>query len=201
MDKLYFYSDQTADSKIVASLERISQAFRVLLWQQSKEFSLTPIQVQTLIFLLHHTDEKRKVSYLAKEFNITKATVSETIKTIEQKGLIIKENEVLDSRSYIIHLTEKGKEIAEQASSFAHEIYTPIYKLAQRDKENLLVSLINIIGHLHKNEIISIQRMCTSCSHFQPVIDKNRYFCAWLNRDFHDTDWRIDCPEHETMPL
>ncbi|MEO6831625.1 MAG: MarR family transcriptional regulator, partial [Chitinophagaceae bacterium] len=52
--------NRSIDSKIVVSLERISQAFRVLLWKESKEFSLSPIQIQVLIFLLHHSDEKRK---------------------------------------------------------------------------------------------------------------------------------------------
>lgn len=43
---------QSTESKIVASLERIAQAFRVLLWQESKEFALSPIQVQLLIFFV-----------------------------------------------------------------------------------------------------------------------------------------------------
>src|SRR6218665_108299 len=92
---------QSIESKIVASLERISQSFRVLLWQESKAFSLSPIQVQVFIFLLHHSNEKRKVSYLADEFNMTKATISDTIKTLEQKKLISKEYEQHDTRSYI----------------------------------------------------------------------------------------------------
>jgi len=54
------HQNQNTESKIVASLERIAQAFRVLLWQESKEFALMPIQVQVLIFLLHHSGEKRK---------------------------------------------------------------------------------------------------------------------------------------------
>ena len=101
------YQNSSIESKIVASLERVSQAFRVLLWNESKEFSVSPIQVQVLIFLLHHSDEKRKVSYLADEFNMTKATISETIKTLEQKQLIKKEYEPQDTRSYIIHLTDR----------------------------------------------------------------------------------------------
>ncbi|MBL0262297.1 MAG: MarR family transcriptional regulator, partial [Leptospiraceae bacterium] len=36
------------------------------------------------------SDQKRKVSYLADEFNMTKATISDTIKTLEQKQLIKK---------------------------------------------------------------------------------------------------------------
>ena len=60
MEDFQFYSDQTTEGKIVASLERISQAFRVLLWKKSKEFSLTPLQVQILIFLFTQNEEKKK---------------------------------------------------------------------------------------------------------------------------------------------
>jgi DNA-binding MarR family transcriptional regulator len=110
------HQNSNIESKIVASLERVSQAFRVLLWNESKEFSLSPIQIQVLIFLLHHTEEKCKVSYLADEFNMTKATISDTIKTLEQKQLIRKEYELHDTRSFIIHLTNMGKKIALQTS-------------------------------------------------------------------------------------
>ncbi|MEZ4841276.1 MAG: MarR family transcriptional regulator [Flavobacteriaceae bacterium] len=119
-------------------------------------------------FLLYHSEEKRKVSYLADEFNMTKATISDTIKTLEQKNLITKEYEQHDTRSYIIHLTKKGKDIADKTSFFTKEIRTPIDKLHQDVKENLLLSLLNIIRHLNKSEVITIQRMCMSCSYYQP---------------------------------
>lgn len=191
------HQNQSTESKIVASLERIAQAFRVLLWQESKEFSLSPIQVQVLIFLLYHSQEKRKVSYLADEFNMTKATISETIKTLEQKNLITKEYEQHDTRSYIIHLTKKGKDIADKTSFFTKEIRTPIDKLHQDDKENLLLSLLNIIRHLNKSEVITIQRMCMSCSYYQPSDKGQKHFCKLLNHNLHVTDLRIDCTEHE----
>lgn len=191
------HQNQSTESKIVASLERIAQAFRVLLWQESKEFSLSPIQVQVLIFLLYHSEEKRKVSYLADEFNMTKATISDTIKTLKQKNLITKEYEQHDTRSYIIHLTKKGKDIADKTSFFTKEIRTPIDKLHQDDKENLLLSLLNIIQHLNKSEVITIQRMCMSCSYYQPSDKGQKHFCKLLNQNLHVTDLRIDCTEHE----
>ncbi len=197
MSSLQFYSDQTLEGKIVASLERISQAFRVLLWQESKKLSLTPLQVQILIFLHTQHDEKRKVSYLAKEFNVTKATISDTIKTLEQKKLIFKENEILDSRSYIINLTEKGEKMAEQTSDFAAAIYRPILALKPDDKRNLLLSLIKVIGHLNKTGVISVLRMCTTCSYYQPLDDENTLFCALLNEELSNTDLRVDCQEHK----
>lgn len=191
------HQNQNIESKIVASLERIAQSFRVLLWQESKEFSLSPIQVQVLIFLLYHSDEKRKVSYLADEFNMTKATISDTIKTLEQKKLIEREYEQHDTRSYIINLTKSGKEIAVQTSFFTKEIRTPIDKLHQDDKENLLLSLFNIIRHLNQSEVITIQRMCTSCAYYQPSDKGQKHFCKLLNQQLHVKDLRVDCAEHE----
>lgn len=190
------HQNSSIESKIVASLERVSQAFRVLLWNESKEFSLTPIQVQVLIFLLHHSDPKRKVSYLADEFNMTKATISDTIKTLEQKLLIKKEYEQHDSRSYIIHLTKKGKDIAEQTSLFAKQIQIPIDKLHSTDKANLLLSLLDIIHHLNKSGIITIQRMCFTCHFYKANENGQKHFCGLLNTKLTDSELRIDCVEH-----
>lgn len=187
---------QSTESKIVASLERIAQAFRVLLWQESKEFALSPIQVQLLIFLLFHSDEKRKVSYLANEFNMTKATINDTVKTLENKGLISKVHDLQDTRSYTIDLTTKGKEIAEKTAGFTKEIRVPIDQLHPDDKENLLLSLLNIIRHLNLSQIITVQRMCMSCRHYRT--DENRtHFCQLLNQKLEVSDLRVDCPEHE----
>jgi DNA-binding MarR family transcriptional regulator len=189
------HQNSSIESKIVASLERVSQAFRVLLWNESKEHSLSPIQVQVLIFLFHHSDQKRKVSYLADEFNMTKATVSDTVKTLEQKLFIRKEYEQHDTRSYIIHLTKKGKDIAEKTSLFAKEIHIPIDKLHTTDKENLLLSLLDIINHLNKAGVITIQRMCFTCYFYKA--NKNGHFCNLLNSSLADNELRIDCPEHK----
>lgn len=190
------HQNLSIESKIVASLERISQAFRVLLWNESKEFSLTPIQVQLLIFLLHHSEEKRKVSYLANEFNMTKATISDTVKALEQKQLIKKEYEPHDTRSYIIQLTKKGRDIAEQTSLFAKQIQVPIDKLHSNDKENLLLSLLNIIHHLNKAGIITIQRMCFTCHFYKTTEHGQEHYCGLLSTKLTHTELRIDCAEH-----
>jgi DNA-binding MarR family transcriptional regulator len=186
-----------ADSRIVAALERISQVFRILLWNQSKDYSLTPIQIQVLIFLNNHSEEKRTVTYLAREFNITKATVSDTIKTLAQKELISKEYDQADTRSYIIHLTQKGLEIAQRTSLFPKELYTPIEKLNHQEKENFLLNLIGIIHHLQKAGIISLQRMCFTCAHYRPNHPQGQHYCNLLNIKLENKDLRIDCPEHE----
>ena len=194
------HQNASIESKIIASLERVSQAFRVLLWNESKEHALSPIQIQVLIFLLHHSDQKRKVSYLADEFNMTKATISETIKTLEHKLLIKKEYEPQDSRSYIIHLTEAGIKLAEQTALFANQIQVPIEKLPTTEKENLLITLLDIIHHLNQSGVITIQRMCFSCHYYKTNQEGEKHFCTLMNSKLNDNELRIDCPEHLLLP-
>lgn len=101
--------NQKVESRIVVALERISEAFRVLLWNESKENSLSPIQIQILIFIYFHTPEFNKVSYLAEEFNMTKATISDSVKVLLAKKLVSKETDTTDTRSYSLSLTTEGK--------------------------------------------------------------------------------------------
>ena len=190
------FQNRNIDGRIVAVLERISQAFRVLLWQESKDFSLSPIQIQVLIFLLHHSIDKCKVSYLADEFNMTKATISETVKILEQKKLIQKVYEEIDNRSYSIQLTKSGQTIATETALFSKEFHKPIAKLDEEEKENMLLSLLNIITHLNKTGVITIQRMCLTCTHHELTENGENHFCKLLNRKLLTNELRIDCPEH-----
>ncbi|MEO0333318.1 MAG: MarR family transcriptional regulator, partial [Bacteroidota bacterium] len=60
MEKSVFNpTNQQSDvsSKIVAGLERISEAFKVLLWEKAKSLGLSPIQIQILIFIAYHKSE------------------------------------------------------------------------------------------------------------------------------------------------
>lgn len=185
------------DDKIVAALERVSQAFRVMLWEQSKTHQLSPIQIQVLIFLLHHTEDVCKVSYLAKEFNVTKATISDTIKTLSNKSLIQRVHAPQDSRSYIIQLTDKGKSVADSTSQFSQAFNAPLQGLSAAQKHALLESLFTIIKQLNNAGIVSVQRMCFSCIHYKTGHQGEQHYCTLLNQPLTSFDLRIDCPEHQ----
>jgi DNA-binding MarR family transcriptional regulator len=190
------YQHNNADGKIVAALERIAQAFRVLLWNEGKTSGLSPIQVQVLIFLLYHESERSKISFLADEFNMTKATISDTVKSLEEKLFIKKEYDGNDSRSYTIQLTGKGKLLAKKASHFASELQLPVGKVSAGDKEKILLNLLNIIRHLNQAGIITVQRMCFTCSHYSAVRNGTSHYCNLLNEKLAVTSLRIDCPEY-----
>lgn len=183
------------ESKIVVALERISEAFRVLLWSESKENSLSPIQIQILIFLLFHSEEKCKVSYLAEEFNMTKATISDSIRVLLKKELVQKFNNPSDTRSYIIGLTNQGKQIAEKSANFTLNIEKPLSSLPEDQKKDILTGLLKVIYQLNQAGVITIQRMCFTCSYYQN--ENNEHFCKLLQSKLSSKELRIDCPEHE----
>lgn len=189
--------NQKIESRIVVALERISEAFRVLLWNESKENSLSPIQIQILIFVYFHSLEKCKVGYLADEFNMTKATISDSVKVLLAKDLVAKETDPIDTRSYSLFLTTEGKKIAKKASFFASSIEQPLEKLTEEQKTIMLNGLLKLIYDLNKSGIITIQRMCFTCSNYQ--VDKGIHYCKLLKSRLAESELRVDCPEHEII--
>ncbi|MBX2928837.1 MAG: winged helix-turn-helix transcriptional regulator [Saprospiraceae bacterium] len=186
--------------KIVVALERIAEAFRVLLWNEGKAAGLSPLQVQLLIFVLHHPEEeKRKVGRLAAEFNMTKPTVSDAVKALLAKELVEKIPDPVDQRSFSLALSPAGEALARRASHFSAEIQTPIEQLPEDEQANFLLHLLGIIRHLNHAGIITVQRMCFNCAHYRPGHDGQDHFCQLMNTPLQVSELRVDCPEHEVV--
>lgn len=183
------------DNKIVAGLERLSQVFRILLWEKAKEHSLSPIQIQLLIFIRHHRADRTTVSYLAKEFNLTKPTISDAIKILEQKKLIAKFTDNSDTRSYTIQLTETGDKVVSETENFTNPLTEIIARSDQDDKLVLWENISGYIRLLNKLEVISVQRTCFNCRYFSS--HNRKHFCNLLNLKLSSQDIRIDCGEFE----
>ncbi|MCL6275043.1 MarR family transcriptional regulator [Muricauda sp. 2012CJ35-5] len=182
-------------SKIVVGLERISQAFKVLLWQQAKELGLSPIQIQILIFIAHHNGPLNNVSALAQEFNVTKPTISDAIKVLERKSLVIKDHSSPDSRSYTLLLSNLGQDVVKNTENFTSYLVTQIDKLNEEDQKGLYRILGNLIYQLNKNGILSVQRTCYACKFYQKTT--SNHYCHLLEQQLKDADIRLDCVEFE----
>jgi DNA-binding MarR family transcriptional regulator len=181
--------------KIVAALERISQAFRVLLCQQAGLMGLSPIQVQLLLFIRFHLPRYCTVSYLAREFGLTKATVSDSVKVLAVKGFVSRQAQPGDGRSRILGLTATGKELAEKVSDFAGPLSGPVGTLPAPQQEALLQNLTTVIGQLARTGILRTPRMCFSCRFHSR--DAGRSYCQLLGEEHLPAQLRLDCTEHQ----
>ncbi|MEM8890219.1 MAG: MarR family transcriptional regulator [Bacteroidota bacterium] len=189
------FQEKNTAAKIVAGLERISEAFRVLIWERAKKLGLSPIQIQLLIFVAHHEQKLCNVSHLAQEFNLTKPTISDAIRVLAKKGLIKKEASPVDKRAYSILLSEEGKKIVGQTESFAHSIYEGVDSMEENVQESLFAQISDLIQKLNKQGILNVQRNCQSCRFYQKK--EPGHYCNLLSFNLANTDLRIDCAEHE----
>ncbi|MEW7293072.1 MarR family winged helix-turn-helix transcriptional regulator [Aquimarina sp. 2304DJ70-9] len=182
-------------SKIIAGLERISEVFKVLLWEKAKLVGLSPIQIQILIFITYHRQEFCNVSHLAKEFNVTKPTISDAVRILNKKEMIIKDFSSSDSRSYSIRLSELGKNIVAETEDFADPLRNQIKEGNPADLENLFQIISKLIYQLNRNGILTVQRTCYGCKFYNKKGDKE--YCNLLEKELLTSDIRLDCLEYE----
>lgn len=184
------------ENKIVDSLERISQAFRVLLWNQSKEYQLSPIQIRILVFLSNCAEQNSDISRLSKEFDLSKATISDSVKALKRKKLIDRIQMKSDARAYLIKLTSEGNDLAIKCGRFNDSLLESVKLLPEENHEYLYTNLLGILQYLNKSGVISTQRMCSTCHYFSIDTKGPQYFCKLMNQPLLVKELRIDCPEH-----
>lgn len=176
-------------------LERLAEAFRVLLWEQTKALGLSPIQIQVLIFLAHHAEEYRNVSHLAREFNLSKATISDVVAALSKKALIEKVKSHPDQRRYSIQLSAKGRKVLPQAEGFSKPLVKILDQFAGEEKRELFRLISKLIFQLNQSDVLTIQRMCYSCKFYEK--SSERHYCHYLKKPLRNPDLRLDCPEFE----
>jgi DNA-binding MarR family transcriptional regulator len=192
-----FAPDQQAtntSSKIVVALERLSEVFRVLLWDNAKQYGISPIQIQVLTFLLHNPVEQRTVTYLAAHFNMTKATISDAVKSLESKNYLVRKITTADTRSHTLHLAKAGKTLAKKVECFAFPLQHTLSLSGSKEQSALLEQLLQLIFQLNRQGIISPQRMCLNCQFYT---QKGGHYCNLVPCKLKPADLRVDCPQFQ----
>lgn len=192
------------DSKIVAALERLAQVLRQQLWSASQEHRLSPIQAQFVLFLLFHDPAHCRVSRLAQEFGLTEATVSDAVKSLEEKGLISRQPSAQDGRVKVLSLTAKGRRLAPQLAGWANAIRDLMLTLPSEHKEIVMHFLMQLIAALQQAGVISAARLCLTCAFFEANAHPNPaapHHCRLLNQPLTVSALRLDCPDHQTSPI
>ena len=191
----------SVDAKIVAAIERLGQAMRVMLIRAGQDSAegLSPIQAQSLVFLLHHTPELARVRDLAREFSLTPATVSDAVSALVRKGLVTKQRSAEDGRQFALLLTAEGRAVAERMSRWANPVVDTLETATDDTKKATLGLLFEMIAQLQDDGVVQANRMCLTCRHFERDADAGApqpHQCRLLERALGPTTLRLDCPEH-----
>lgn len=181
-------------TKITVGLGRVSEVFKVLLWEHAKKLKLSPIQIQILNFVAYHKIELCNVSQLAKEFNLTKPTISDAVRVLVDKELLIKDFSSADSRSYSLLLSMKGTEIVNQTEHLTDPIKKQLDSIEEEDLESLYFTLSKLIFQLNASGILTVQRTCFGCKFY----DKSNasHYCNFLEKKLAVKDIQLDCSDY-----
>ncbi len=188
------------ESKILNGLERISDVFKSLLWQKAKKYGISPIQIQILLFVANHREDICNVSYLAKEFQVTKATISDAIRVLVNKKLLEKDFSPMDRRRYNLMTTSEGSELIHDLSQYALPLHNTLNNFSQKELAGLFDTITKLIYQLNQTGIIQVQRTCFNCKYYKG--DRgNKHFCNLLDKKLRIQDIRLDCQEFEEMAV
>lgn len=182
-------------SKIVVGLERLSEVFRVMLWEKSKETGLSPIQIQILLFIKHHDHSLANVSHLSREFNLKKPTVSDAIKVMYEKKLIEKETGE-DARGYTISLSTQGTKLVDSLQGFDDPLRKSIESIDSEEKKSLYTGLAKLIFDLNRSGIIDVQRTCYGCQFYEKR--SSGHYCQYIKEGLKDDQIRLDCNDFQS---
>jgi DNA-binding MarR family transcriptional regulator len=168
--------------------------------EQARERNLSPIQAQFLVYLLHHTVELRRVSQLAREFDLTQATVSDAVASLETKGFVRREQWPEDRRVVTLRLTPDGEELARSLSDWADPLKEHLERFSPGESEAAMSFLMGLTGSLQRSGLITVARMCVTCRFFRRDVhpgNASPHHCGLLDVPLGGHNLRVDCPEHE----
>lgn len=184
------------EAKILYGLERLSETLKSLLWEKAKVYGISPIQIQILLFTTSHKIEICNVSYMAKELNVTKATISDAVKVLLKKELLEKDFSPIDNRRYNLSLTNLGNELVGSLSQYATPFKEELSLFEEQSLHTVYDTLTKLIYQLNQRNIIQVQRTCFNCK-FYNGNRKDIHYCNFLKSELKKQEIRLDCNEFE----
>lgn len=191
------YGNQAA-GRVTHSLLRLSTAMRSQAWDWAEGAGLTPTQGEILVLLLQRKGPMR-LGEIARETQLTAATTSDAVSTLETKGLVEKRRALDDGRALAVRLSARGRTAAKKALQWPEFLTKAVGKLGADEQGALYRSLLKALRELQVAGVTPPQRMCVTCAHFQPAkpSKKPAHYCAALDLTMADSDLRLDCSVQE----
>jgi len=180
---------------IYNSVERLAELLKVGARQAGAAHGLQPVQLEVLNYLSACNKYSDTPMAVTEYLGQTKGTVSQTIKTLEKKELVIKTADENDKRISHIAVTPLGREILNEhlpTEMFVNACST----LSNPAQEQVLSALTSLLTSVIKSNNMKTFGTCYSCRHNHKHDDES-YFCNLLKEPLRDSDVLLICREHE----
>ncbi len=178
-------------------IERISSFFRSEIRLAGIDYDLHPIQLNALYYLHRcnrYSDTHQGVS---EYFGLTKGTVSQTLKSLENKGLIQKQKDKADGRVFHLKVTTGGRKIIEKFLP-TNTGKKALDELPVETQMDLFNSLRLLLQSMQKSNEMRPFGICRTCR-FNEKQGAGQYFCGLTEEALSRTDVELLCREYESV--
>ncbi len=186
--------------QIATAFQKLAVFWRASQWQATAERGLNPTQGEVLQRI---SRRPARLGELATMLGISQASLSDTVSSLEVRGLAERKPDPDDGRVRRIKVTADGCRLAAELPKAPAALARALQDLRETERGVLARSLLRIIRALQEQEAIPVQRMCVTCRHFRPYAhgDAARpHHCEFVNAAFGDAGLRLDCDDHEAAP-
>lgn len=110
-------------------------------WTQG---NLSKPEMHTLmcVWIAYRHNKEARPSLLAKYSHVSPSAVSQTLKTLEGKGLVARVRSANDSRSVVIELTEEGRALIEELQSIRSSYFDEMFEAIGVDDMQTLMRIM-----------------------------------------------------------
>lgn len=188
-------------SRIAKSLNLLSQAMKRSSLTAGDSLRLTPVQVQTLLFVRHTRPDLTSIGHLAQALATTHATAVGVVDGLVRRGMLERRSKLEDRRVTLLALTPEGRTIVERLDRWNTTMERAVELLPHSSQHSLEESLGALIGVLRVGGHLTVSEPCPGCLYFQPDAapeSERPHFCDLFQRHMTVAETDFDCPKHTT---
>ena len=114
--------------------------------QKLLPLEISQTQALFIIYLSHHTDLPAYQRALEKTFGLTNPTVTASIKSLVNKGIVRREQDPDDGRYFRLYLTERGKALYEPCVDAFLEVNRALEeRLTEEERQQFIVIMKKLL--------------------------------------------------------
>jgi DNA-binding MarR family transcriptional regulator len=189
-------SSDPLPAKIVDALERLARGQRRFRQATASRHGLTPLQLDLLTAVAGGPPPQPTVGLLARELGVTQPTITDSVGTLEAKGLVARARSPRDRRQTHVTLTRSGRALIVDVVVADRVLADTVARMPRHNQESTLEVLLALIGAMVDAGIIDVARTCGTCR-FHRYAPETGHRCALLGIPLLPADLRVNCPEHE----
>ena len=175
-------------------LERLNNLLRMEARALGLKYGLQPVQIEALTYLTRCNRYSDTPQAVTEYLGLTKGTVSQSLKVLEQKELLRKQQDPQDKRVTHLAPTAKGRKLIEQAfpSKSLESAFATTSSLQASTLEEILRSILREMQHINDRKTFAACHTCRFHEHHE-----KEYVCGLTQETLSKREVQLICREHE----